>query len=160
VRAPLAGAAVGVVFGFVLCWSGMADPSVIRHALLFEQSYLFLMFAAAVATASAGTALLRRRDRRAVLTGVPLTYARDAPHRRHVVGSVLFGIGWGVTDVCPGPVAAQIGQGIPWAVFTLAGVLGGVWLFLRRGQAETEPPADAVREPAAAHVAVGAQPVR
>jgi uncharacterized protein len=139
----LAGAAIGVVFGIVISWSGMAGPEIIRHALLLEQSYLFLMFASAVATASLGLALLRRRERAALLTGERLSYGRDEIQRRHIVGSLLFGIGWGVADACPAPIAAQIGQGIPWAVFTLTGVVFGVWLFLRRGATETEPAADA-----------------
>ncbi|MCW2994432.1 MAG: hypothetical protein JWQ18_1927 [Conexibacter sp.] len=62
--------------------------------------------------------------------------------RRHLTGSLLFGIGWGVADACPGPIAAQLGQGIPWALFTLAGAAAGVWLFLRRGARETEPASD------------------
>jgi uncharacterized membrane protein YedE/YeeE len=139
----LAGAAIGVVFGIVISWSGMASPEIIRHALLFEQAYLFLMFASAVATASLGLALLRRRERAALLTGERLSYGREPVGRHHITGSLLFGIGWAVADACPAPIAAQIGQGVPWAVFTLTGVAFGVWLFLRRGATETEPAADA-----------------
>jgi uncharacterized membrane protein YedE/YeeE len=139
----LAGAAIGVVFGIVISWSGMASPEIIRHALLLQQSYLFLMFASAVATASLGLALLRGRERAALLTGERLSYGRDAVQRRHIVGSLAFGVGWAISDACPAPIAAQIGQGIPWAVFTLTGVAFGVWLFLRRGAVETEPAADA-----------------
>jgi uncharacterized membrane protein YedE/YeeE len=141
----VAGTTIGVVFGIVISWSGMASPEVIRHALLFEQAYLFLMFASAVATASLGLAWLRRRERAALLTGDRLSYGRDPVARHHIVGSLLFGSGWAVADACPAPIAAQIGQGIPWAVFTLTGVAFGVWLFLRRGAAETEPAADAPR---------------
>jgi uncharacterized membrane protein YedE/YeeE len=145
-RKVVAGALVGVVFGIVISWSGMASPEIIRKALLFEQSYLFLMFASAVATAWVGQALLRRRaDRRALLTGERLTYGREPVQRRHVVGSLLFGLGWGVADACPAPIATQVGQGVGWALFTLAGVGGGVWLYLRRGAAETEPATDAQR---------------
>jgi uncharacterized membrane protein YedE/YeeE len=139
----LAGTAIGIVFGIVISWSGMASPEIIRHALLFEQAYLFLMFASAVATASVGLAMLRRRERAALLTGDRLTYGRETIGRRHIAGSLLFGIGWAVSDACPAPIAAQLGQGVPWAVFTLAGVGFGVWLFLRRGATETEPAADA-----------------
>lgn len=139
----LAGAAIGIVFGIVISWSGMVSPEIIRHALLLEQSYLFLMFASAVATASLGLALLRRRERAALLTGERLSYGRDEVQRRHIAGSLAFGIGWAISDACPAPIAAQIGQGVPWAVFTLTGVAFGVWLFLRRGAAETEPAADA-----------------
>jgi uncharacterized membrane protein YedE/YeeE len=141
----LAGVGVGIVFGIVISWSGMASPEVIRHALLFEHAYLFLMFASAVATAWIGLALLQRRERAALLTGDRLTYGRDAIQRRHIVGSLLFGTGWAIADACPAPIAAQIGQGVPWAVFTLAGVGFGVWLFLRRGATETEPVADPPR---------------
>ena len=139
----LAGTAIGIVFGIVISWSGMVSPEIIRHALLFEQAYLFLMFASAVATASLGLALLRRRERAALLTGERLSYGRDAVGRHHIVGSLLFGTGWAIADACPAPIAAQIGQGVPWAIFTLTGVAGGIWLFLRRGAAETEPAADA-----------------
>jgi uncharacterized membrane protein YedE/YeeE len=155
VRSLLAGAAVGVVFGVTLSWSGMASPVVIRHALLFEQAYLFLMFASAVGTAALGLWLLGRRERRAALTGERLTYVRERPERRHIAGSLLFGIGWAVADACPGPIAAQLGQGMAWAAFTFVGMLGGVWLFLRRGAEETEPASDGPHpgrtpEPAAA----------
>lgn len=141
----LAGLLIGLVFGVTLSWAGMSAPDVIRDALLFHQGYLFFMFASAVATAALGQALLRRR------AGQRLTFPRERVQRRHVAGSLLFGLGWGVADACPGPIATQIGQGVPWAVFTFAGMLGGVWLYLRRGAAETEPAGD---EPASAAAAV------
>jgi uncharacterized protein len=145
-----AGAAIGLVFGFVLCWSGMVDPNVIRGALLLEESYLFLFFASAVLVAAVGVELLRRARLRAVLTGAVIDWPRERPQRRHVVGSAIFGVGWGVSNACPGPVAAQIGQGMLWALPLLAGILLGVWLFQRGGARETEPAADS---------AVAVQPV-
>src|SRR5919202_5728214 len=108
-RSWAAGALIGVVFGVTLGWSGMSDPSVIRQALLFERAYLFLMFASAVLVAVVGLEILRRRQPRALLTGAPVTCARERPRRRHVVGSVLFGLGWGLADACPGPIATQVG---------------------------------------------------
>jgi uncharacterized protein len=144
-RARVLGLLIGVVFGVVLCWSGMISPVVIREALLFEDSYLFLFFAAAVATAAVGQLVLRRVMRTAVLTDQPVGWSFERPQRRHVVGSAIFGLGWGVADACPGPIAAQVGQGIWWAVFTLAGVIIGVRLFLRRSEiGETEPSSERV----------------
>jgi uncharacterized membrane protein YedE/YeeE len=142
VNARIAGAIVGVIFGLTLCWSGMSDPAVIREALLFGDGYLYLMFASALVVAVGGQRLLRRAQPRALLTDEPLTCPRERPGRRHIVGSVVFGLGWGIADACPGPIATQVGQGIPWALFTMAGVVAGVYLFLRRGAAETEPAAD------------------
>jgi uncharacterized membrane protein YedE/YeeE len=147
-RVRVAGLVIGVVFGVVLCWSGMSDPDVIRGALLLEQSYLFLFFASAVVTSAIGLQLVRRYQRRALLTGGPVGWTPEKPARRHIVGSLIFGLGWGVSCACPGPIATQIGQGIPWAVFTLTGALGGVYLYLRREQPETEPACDPVSAPA------------
>lgn len=154
-RQNLAGLAIGVVFGFMLSWSGMVDPDVIRGALLFEESYLFLFMGSAVATASIGVHLARRWQRRAVLTEEPIGWVTERPGRHHIVGSVIFGVGWGVAGACPGPVAAQVGQGIGWALLTLLGVVIGVRLFLVRAAAETEPAHDPVHVPRAEAVAVG-----
>lgn len=142
----VAGALVGLVFGFMICWSGMIDPDVIRQALLFEDLYMFFFMGSAVGTAAIGMRLLARMERRAVLTDEPIAWTPEQPTRRHVVGSLLFGVGWGISGACPGPVAAQVGQGMAWGVVTLAGVLAGVWLYLRaEGSIETEPATDTAR---------------
>jgi uncharacterized membrane protein YedE/YeeE len=143
-RRALAGALIGVVFGATLSWSGMTSPEVIRAALLFQQSYLFLFFASAVATSAAGLWLLSRRERRALLVDRKLTWPRDRIERRHIAGALIFGLGWGVADACPGPIATQVGQGIGWGAITLCGVVVGVYAFLRRGSRETEPAAQPV----------------
>ena len=125
------GFTVGAVFGVALSWTGMSSPEVIRGALLFEDSYLFLMFASAVATAFVGLRLLRAARARAVLTGEPLGWSVAPPERRHVAGSLMFGTGWAISGACPGPIATQLGQGVAWSLFTLTGVVVGIAIFLR-----------------------------
>jgi uncharacterized membrane protein YedE/YeeE len=142
----VAGALIGVVFGVVLAWSGMTSPDVIREGLLFSNPYLFLFFGCAVTTAFAGLYLLKRKAPPALLTGETVTWEVVKPERRHVVGSLLFGIGWGVSDACPGPIATQLGQGIAWGIPTTVGLVCGVLLF-RRLQARAQ--ADPQRAPAA-----------
>ena len=142
-REQVTGAAVGLVFGFMLIWSGMVSPAVIREALLFEDSYLFLFMGSAVATATIGSHLVKRLRTRAVLRDEPITLSRPPIERRHITGGVVFGIGWGVANVCPGPAAAQLGQGIGWGLLTLTGILIGVCLHLRAGARESEPVTEA-----------------
>ena len=127
----LAGLVVGIVFGVTLSWTGMSSPEVLREALLLDNAYLYLFFASAVATATVGLWLLRRARARALLTGEPVGWARETPRRNHVVGSVLFGVGWAVADACPGPIATQVGQGVLWSLFTITGVVGGIVLAQR-----------------------------
>jgi hypothetical protein len=143
-RARAAAGLVGIVFGVMLSWTGMTSPVVIRQALLFEKSYLFLFMGSAVFTAMVGQRVLRAVQARAVLTGEPISWEVVKPQRRHVAGSLLFGIGWGIADVCPGPVATQLGQGIAWSLVTLLGITIGVELYRRREQAA---PAGTQQEP-------------
>lgn len=133
----LAAALVGVVFGFTLAWSGMSDPDVIRAGLLFEDLYLFLFFFAAMVTALLGVQLLRRSDVRAILTGERIQPETLRPERRHVFGSALFGLGWAISAACPGPIAAQLGQGVFWSLATIAGVVIGLKLHAARARSRS-----------------------
>jgi uncharacterized protein len=140
-RPRLASALVGLVFGAVLAWSGMASPDVLREGLLLEDSYLYLFFLSALGTAFVGLRLLNRRRRRALVTGEPITCPVQQPERRHVAGGAIFGLGWGIAAVCPGPIAVQLGQGIPWSLAIGTGLVLGIWLFLRREAASVPLPA-------------------
>jgi uncharacterized membrane protein YedE/YeeE len=126
------GALVGAVFGAALSWTGMSSPEVIRGALLLENSYLFLMFGSAVLTAFVGLRVLRALRSRAVITGEPVAWSVQKPARNNVVGSVLFGTGWALSGACPGPIATQLGQGVTWSLFTIAGIVVGIVVFGRR----------------------------
>jgi uncharacterized membrane protein YedE/YeeE len=136
--ARLTGLLVGAVFGVALSWTGMTSPVVIRHALLLQDSYLYLMFASAVLTAFVGLRLLRAVRARALLTGDEVCWANPRPERRNVVGALFFGVGWALSGACPGPVATQLGQGIAWSLFTIAGIVTGILLHKRRGPARSD----------------------
>jgi hypothetical protein len=44
-------------------------------------------------------------------------------------GGVLFGLGWGLAGVCPGPIYALMGLGVPGAVIVFVSALLGTWVF-------------------------------
>lgn len=144
-RLPMAAAGFGIAFGFVLAWSRLSDPDVIRHALLLEEAYLYLLMATAVPVGFVGARLLRRARARAVLTGEPVNWTTARPDRGHVTGSMIFGTGWALSASCPGPIAAQLGQGVFWSLFTIVGIGLGVALYLRRQEraAPAAPPVHA-----------------
>jgi uncharacterized membrane protein YedE/YeeE len=143
----VAAAIIGIVFGVVLSWSGMTSPEIIREGLLFQSSYLFLFFAGAMLTATVGLRILKVRAPRALLTGETVQWETVKPERRHVVGSALFGVGWGISGACPAPIATQLGQGIPWGIPLTIGLIAGVLLFGRLQRRTARAPA---RTPAAA----------
>jgi uncharacterized membrane protein YedE/YeeE len=49
--------------------------------------------------------------------------------RGTIVGGLLFGVGWSITGMCPGPILVNIGEGKVYAVAALAGALVGAGLF-------------------------------
>jgi uncharacterized membrane protein YedE/YeeE len=135
---------LGIAFGFALAWSGMTDPDLIRRMLLLEDLYFFLVMFSSMAVAFPALRALRRRHVRALLTGEPVSWTTSRPARRHVVGSVLFGVGWATSLSCPGPVAAQLGQGLGWSLFTITGIGTGILVHTRIQRHRRTPAAAAV----------------
>jgi hypothetical protein len=81
-----------------------------------------------MATAAVGVRGLRAVGATTLLDRVPVSWKRERDERRHVIGGLVFGVGWTLAATCPGPVAAQVGRGQLSAVFTITGILGGVAL--------------------------------
>ena len=142
--AILASFICGLIFGAGLLISGMNQPEKVLGFLdilgNWDATLAFVM-AGAVAVASLGFALARRR-------AAPLLAAKFSwPERRDidtplVAGAILFGIGWGLVGICPGPALVNLaGLSLPIVVFVAAMVIGmlGYELWQRRGVAKSAP---------------------
>jgi uncharacterized membrane protein YedE/YeeE len=123
-RLRLASLALGIVAGFVVGWARLTDPNTFYRMFTFRSAFVYLLMGSAVAVAFVGARILR--GRRALITGDRIDWRSARPTRSHIVGSVLFGIGWGLTEACPGPTAAQLGGGRILALAVAAGVVVGV----------------------------------
>lgn len=123
----------GIVFGLGLMISGMSDPAKVLAFLDLSGDWdpsLALVMVGAISIASIGFRLARQRE--TSLLGLPMQRPGRRPvDKRLVVGSMLFGVGWGLAGICPGPALVLLGSGIPKGlVFTVA-MLGGMSLFER-----------------------------
>ncbi len=117
----------GLVFGWGLLLSGMANPAKVLAFLDLGGAWdpsLALVMAGAIAVGWVGFRGWRERRRSAL--GAPVQAPPPAPvDRRLVLGSVLFGVGWGLAGFCPGPALVALGMGSGKAlIFTAAMVLG------------------------------------
>jgi uncharacterized membrane protein YedE/YeeE len=122
----LSALSLGIAIGFVFAWARLTDPNTFHRMLSLDSPRIYLLMGAAVAVAFVGARLFR--GRRALLTGERIDWRTARPTRSHVIGSLLFGIGWGISDACPGPAAAQLGGGRALALAVAAGVVVGVRL--------------------------------
>ena len=119
--------AVGAVFGLVLSRSGAADYNYIQGMFLFEEFQLYGIIGTAVAVTAPGLWLLKRYGK--TLSGKPIVIEKKAGHRGNLYGGILFGVGWSITGMCPGPILVNVGEGKLYALAALAGVLVGAGAF-------------------------------
>ena len=127
----LASLLAGLVFGVGLIVSGMADPAKVLGFLdLFGRwdPSLALVMAGAIAVGVIAFAVAGRRSRSLLGAEMKLPSARHID-RRLVVGSLLFGIGWGAAGFCPGPALVALGMGQAKAWVFVAFMLVGMGAF-------------------------------
>ena len=121
----------GLVFGLGLIVSGMADPAKVLGFLdlggAWDPSLAFVM-AGAIAVGALAFAMARKRTVSLLGATMKLPTSRDIDGRL-VIGSVVFGIGWGVAGFCPGPGLVALGMGEVKALVFVAAMLVGMGAF-------------------------------
>lgn len=127
----LMAALAGLVFGLGLLVSGMADPQKVLGFLDLAGAWdpsLALVMGGAIALGLPGFALARRRSRS--MLGEPMQLAaRQAVDAPLLIGSALFGIGWGLAGYCPGPALVGTAAGLGSAAIFSTSMLVGMLLF-------------------------------
>lgn len=117
----------GAIFGLGLAVSGMTNPDKVLNFLDVAGQWdpsLALVMGAALAVSMPGFAWLRRRG--CTLDGGALPAQPGTRiDRRLLIGSALFGIGWGLAGYCPGPALANLAHGGADAVIFVVAMLVG-----------------------------------
>ena len=119
--------ALGTFFGFVLSRSGAADYDFIQGMFLFTNFQLYGIIGSAVAITAPGLWLIKRYG--VTLFGRTIEVVPKPGHRGNILGGVLFGVGWSLAGMCPGPILVNLGEGKLYAVAALAGALVGAGAF-------------------------------
>lgn len=140
---PLVALASGTLFGMGLMLSGMTDPAKVIGFLdlagRWDPSLAFVMGGALCVTFPTFQLL---KSRTAPLLGerfyLPTRKDLDAPL---IAGAVLFGVGWGIAGLCPGPAIANLAFGSPEVLGFVVSMIAGMWL--RDRIAAKSPPGSA-----------------
>lgn len=119
----------GLLFGLGLLLAGMADPAKVLAFLDLAGAWdpsLMLVMGGAIAVAAPAYVWARQRQLTLLGTALHLPQGRRID-RRLLVGSLLFGMGWGLAGICPGPALVLLAQGK--ALWFVGAMLAGMGLF-------------------------------
>ncbi|WP_340122111.1 YeeE/YedE family protein [Methylobacter svalbardensis] len=122
---------VGLIFGLGLIVSGMTNPAKVIGFLdlagAWDPTLAFVM-GGAVLVGSGGFAIAKKRQRS--LLGAPMQLpAASKLDKRLLIGSLVFGIGWGLSGFCPGPAVVSAAAGQPKAWIFVAAMVAGMALY-------------------------------
>ena len=121
----------GLIFGLGLLLAGMANPAKVLGFLDLAGAWdpsLALVMAAAIGVAVLPLTWAKRRSRSLLGAPMQLPVKRELD-RRLIGGSLLFGIGWGIAGICPGPAVAILLTGHWQVLLFVAAMLLGMLLF-------------------------------
>jgi uncharacterized membrane protein YedE/YeeE len=127
--------AVGLIFSIGLALSGMTQPQKVIHFLnpwAWDPSLLFVMIGA-IGVHLVSYPLIRRRKSPLLDTKWHIPTRKDITARL-VLGSALFGVGWGLAGFCPGPALTSLASGDIRPVIFVVAMIFGMLLFKK-----TEP---------------------
>ena len=125
----LASLACGFVFGWGLLISGMVNPEKVLGFLDIFGAWdpsLAVVMAAALAVSSAGYLLVARRP--PLLAPQCEWSSKRAIDGPLIVGSSLFGVGWGLVGLCPGPAIENLATLSPRVIVFVVAMAGGMAL--------------------------------
>ncbi len=122
---------IGLILGLGLIVSGMADPSKVLNFLDlagdWDPSLAFVMGGAIIVGLFAFRFASRLQN--SLLGDVMRLPTATKLDRRLIVGSLLFGIGWGLAGYCPGPALVSLTTGNPKSIIFVIAMLAGMVIF-------------------------------
>ncbi len=121
-RKLLGGIVFGFVFGFLLQKGGVGTYHILVGQLLLQDWTVVKVMLTAVVVGMAGVSVLRHFGK----AKLHLKPTRLGPN---IIGGLVFGAGFALLGYCPGTAAAALGQGSWDALFGMAGLVAGSWLY-------------------------------
>ncbi|MBL7806051.1 MAG: YeeE/YedE family protein [Saprospiraceae bacterium] len=118
----------GILFGILLTKAEVISWWRIQEMYRLQSFHMYGVIGSAVVTGAISVWLMKRFNVR-TRNGEPIVIQPKSFDKGIVIGGLLFGIGWGITGACPGPLYAQIGAGMTVVVVTLLSAIAGTWTY-------------------------------
>jgi len=118
----------GFFFGYFLSKARATDYDSMVDMFLVKDFQLYGVIGVAILIVAAGL-FLAQRAKRETLSGKALDWPTLKFEPKRLIGAFIFGAGWALAGACPGTAVTQLGEGKVFAIFTILGILLGVWAF-------------------------------
>ena len=119
---------IGIFFGIILIQSEVSSWYRIQEMFRFQSFHMYGVIGSGIMVAIIGKFLLKKNKIKSS-TGNEIIAGQKKYHHGLIIGGLLFGIGWELTGVCPGPLYALIGKGLYPLIIIFISALAGTWLY-------------------------------
>lgn len=118
----------GVLFGVVLTKTEVVSWWRIQEMFRFQSFHMYGVIGSAVVVGMISVWILKKTHAKS-LEGEELTFGVKKFDKGNIIGGLIFGIGWGITGACPGPLMALVGSGITIMVLAIISAIAGTWVY-------------------------------
>ncbi|PSL18773.1 hypothetical protein CLV60_1292 [Dyadobacter jiangsuensis] len=121
---------VGVLFGIVFVKAEVISWFRIQEMFRIQSFHMYGIIGSAVLIGALSVWLIKTFKIKTI-HGEEITFSDKKFNRGQIYGGLTFGLGWGLTGACPGPLFAQIGVGATVVIVTLLSAIAGTWVYGR-----------------------------
>jgi len=120
--------AAGMLFGIILVKSEMISWYRMQEMFRFQSFHMYGIMGSAVLTGIIAVWLIKKFKIKTIY-GEQIEFHPKQFNKGQIYGGLLFGLGWGMTGACPGPIFAQIGTGAVVGLVILGSAVAGTWVY-------------------------------
>lgn len=121
---------LGIVFGIVFVKAEIISWFRIQEMFRLESFHMYGVIGSAVVVGIISVFLIKRYNAKS-MEGEKIKLDDKKFNKGQIYGGLIFGLGWGITGACPGPLFAQIGTGATVILVTLLSAIAGTWVYGR-----------------------------
>jgi uncharacterized membrane protein YedE/YeeE len=118
----------GILFGIVFVKAEVISWFRIQEMFRLQSFHMYGIIGSAIVVGMISVGLIRQFGIK-TMDGEPITFSPKRFNKGQVFGGLLFGLGWGLTGACPGPLFAQIGTGATVVLVVLLSAVAGTWCY-------------------------------
>jgi uncharacterized membrane protein YedE/YeeE len=120
--------AVGLIFGIVFVKAEAISWFRIQEMFRLQSFHMFGLIGSAVLVGMISVWIIKRFGIRTI-SGEKIVFVDKKFNKGQIYGGLIFGMGWGLTGACPGPLFAQIGMGATVVIVTFLSAVAGTWVY-------------------------------